>query len=248
MILKTLIVLLAGTLLLTACLDKPTDAVVQNPATKDIDSLPFQHRPDTISYTEVKSQIDKIRTGLARKNLSTDSLSTLFTDLLVSRIIPYWYGTSWSFEGHTTVPGQGTIACGYFVSTTLTDMGLNINRFKLAQQWPEDEALSLALNRPLLTVTDTTPEGIIIQLRDRLHDGVYFAGLDQSHVGYLLKWKGGLFFIHSNYYMSKGVEMERADKSPVFGAFRQIFVAPISTNEMLLKYWLDGTQLEIIVH
>jgi len=251
MVFNPLPALIPALLLIVSCRDQPPIAI-QNSTTGVTETLPFypgggKHPSDSLTYEEVKSDIRKTRAGLAQKNLPTDSLSSLFTGLLVDRIIPYWYGTPWSFEGHTTIPGEGTIACGYFVSTTLTDMGLNVNRFKLAQQWPEDEAMTLSLNKPLLIVTDTTPQGIITQLKNRLKDGVYFAGLDQSHVGYLLKWKDDLFFIHSNYYMAKGVEMERASESIIFGAFRRIFVAEISTNDMLLKRWVNGTEVKVII-
>ena len=46
----------------------------------------------------------------------------------------YWAGTPWSFNGTTRNPQRGSIACGYFVTNTLTDFGFVINRTYLAQQ------------------------------------------------------------------------------------------------------------------
>jgi hypothetical protein len=70
----------------------------------------------------------------AARNELLDSAGEYFTSALINDIIPHWYGTVWDFNGHTENPRKGTIACGYFVSTTLTDAGFEIDRYKMAQQ------------------------------------------------------------------------------------------------------------------
>jgi len=62
-----------------------------------------------------------------------DSVSHYFLNTLLNNIVPHWYGTTWAYEGHTNVPVQGEIACGYFVSTTLRHFGFKLNRYKMAQ-------------------------------------------------------------------------------------------------------------------
>src|SRR6478609_6492850 len=86
-----------------------------------------------VSYTSIKSNINTSRKQLSQSyKISTNKSETLnqirdkFTNHLVNDIIPEWYGTKWSFDGYTEVPKSGSIACGYFVSTTLRDMGMNI--------------------------------------------------------------------------------------------------------------------------
>ena len=95
------------------------------------------------SYTSTKAKSIQLRNQLNKEYISKapisvaiqDSiLSTIqaqFTDFLLNAIIPHWYGTPWDFNGHTSIPNQGEIACGYFVSTTLRDIGLKLNRFKM---------------------------------------------------------------------------------------------------------------------
>ena len=56
------------------------------------------------------------------------------SDALLTRVFPAWYGTEWDFNGVSQKPGEGQIACGYFVTTTLRDVGFNLQRVKLAQQ------------------------------------------------------------------------------------------------------------------
>ena len=58
-------------------------------------------------------------------------------NIAVNELFPYWYGTKWDFNGTTRVPGEGFIACGYFVTNTLTDMGFIIPRVKWAQSASE---------------------------------------------------------------------------------------------------------------
>ena len=70
----------------------------------------------------------------------------IFTLFLLNNIIPHWYGTKQDFCAYTETPKQGVIACGILVSTTLKDMGLNVNRYKLAQQSPTNEAKTIAIH------------------------------------------------------------------------------------------------------
>lgn len=52
---------------------------------------------------------------------------------LTTAVFPAWYGTPWDFNGISETPGEGLIACGYFVSTTLKQVGFNLNRYRVAQ-------------------------------------------------------------------------------------------------------------------
>ena len=147
------------------------------------------------SYPSLKQAILKTRSRTNRHYISEDSLSRLFTKLLVDKIIPHWLTTPWSFIGHTSIPRQGEIACGYFVSTTLRDVGVNLNRYKFAQQLPINEAKTISLGKPLLEIYNTNPASRIQALKDTLSEGIYFIGFDQSHVGYILKKDDELFVI-----------------------------------------------------
>lgn len=97
---------------------------------------------------------------------------------LLNRIIPYWQGTTWSFEGHTNTPQQGNIACGYFISTTLKYVGINVNRYKLAQQSPINEAKSLAKSTMVMEINENTVEESIWAINQMLTEGIYFKGFD----------------------------------------------------------------------
>jgi hypothetical protein len=120
---------------------------------------------------------------------------------LTDDTIPFWIGTKWTFEGRTEVPKEGSIACGYFVSTTLNHVGFKLNRFKLAQKSPEEETKTISTSMPVETFQNISVDDLKNYFIKNKKDGLYFIGLD-FHVGYILKENNNVFFIHSNYINS----------------------------------------------
>jgi hypothetical protein len=206
--------------------------------------LSFETDVDAASYATTKADIGQLRQGLGEKlrqgDISFDQIKVEFTNHLVNKIIPHWYGTPWSFEGHTAVPNQGEIACGYFISTTLRDMGLRLNRYKLAQQSPIDEAKIISCGANINSVVQESPEKAFEEIDRLTQEGLHFIGFDTGHVGYLLKRKGELFLIHSNYFSPGSVCMEPLKTSRVFNSFSTFHLVDISNNEVLIQRWLDN--------
>lgn len=200
----------------------------------------------TKTYVETKKAIIERKRLLKNATVTKDSLAIAFKQALVHEIFPFWEGTVWSFEGHTSVPKKGEIACGYFVSTTLKHIGVNVNRYKLAQQSPINEAKSLALNSKVINVEEGSLEENILKIKESIPEGIHFIGFDQSHVGYILKEKDELYIIHSNYMGNNGVEIERVENSIVFSSFERYHIVILSTNEAFLKSWIAGNELKII--
>ncbi|WP_196889922.1 hypothetical protein [Aureivirga sp. CE67] len=196
------------------------------------------------SYKTVKIEIRKERTSLKNQNL--DSISNQFQKVLLNRIFPFWEGTPWSFEGHTSVPNEGEIACGYFVSTTLRDLGLNLNRYKLAQLSPENESKNLAIETKVIEIEADDTQSKIDKIQKALPVGIHFIGFDTGHVGFILKEnESQLFLIHSNYLDGNGVGIENVWDSEVFDAFSKFYFVELSSNEKLLQYWVEGKEILI---
>ncbi len=206
-------------------------------------------------YTAVLDSIRVRKSNLRRRFESTnnDSIRTevlnqashMFEDVMIREVFPFWYGTPWDFNGYTNIPNKGKVACGYFVSTTLKHAGLNINRYKLAQQNPLNEARTLALNDSVRMFTATEASSTNLQLNLNLKQGLYFVGLD-SHVGFLWHNETGNYFIHSNYYGDSGVTIECVDDSQAFES-HNYHIAPLSTNMRFVKSWLLKTEIDVIV-
>ncbi|MFK7786602.1 MAG: hypothetical protein AB8B56_15890 [Crocinitomicaceae bacterium] len=180
----------------------------------------------------------KVKNGKRTANTGKD-----FEIYLLNDIIPHWYGTEWDFNGYTAIPNQGVIACGYFVSTTLLHMGIQVNRYKMAQQAGLYEAQTLALSEDNYR-TIRGIDSLEVVLKRDYTDGIYFVGLD-NHVGYLYIKNQIPYFIHSNYIEDK-VMIEKAFYSPAFESGIYV-IAEISTNEELLERWRRGQTVPVVL-
>ncbi|WP_130735575.1 hypothetical protein [Flavobacterium sp. J27] len=197
------------------------------------------------SYAEIKAKIELERSTLKNKTISKDSISEIFTRNLVDYVFPYWYGTKWSFEGHTSIPKNGEVACGYFVSTTLRDIGLAVNRYKLAQQLPVNEAYSLAVLDSVRVIKHKTSVDCQEELYRVLKEGIYFIGFDKSHVGFIFKKDNQLYIIDSNFFSGE-VQKEGIETSKVFHYFSTFYITPLSTNESLLEKWINKKEIKVV--
>ena len=215
----------------------------------NIEQFPAEHLinvPIDTPYTSVKVMIERKRNALRHTTISIDSISQIFTSLLVEKLIPHWLSTPWSFDGHTPVPGEGHIACVYFVSTTLQDMGFNLNRYLFAQQLPMHEAKTISPGDPLTEINSPSKEERIRQLNIQLKEGIYFIGFNLNHVGYIQKKKSQLLLIYSNFINAEGVVIKPVETSQVFSYYHRLYIAGISTNRKLMEMWLNGERISII--
>lgn len=204
------------------------------------------------SYKIEKQRIKEIRLNFKTTYLTLkdslnkenylDSISEVFTNLLLNKIVPHWYGTPWSFEGHTSIPNQGEIACGYFVSTTLSHMGLNVNRYHLARKGPLNEAKSLAIDTNFVLSFNSEALSIKNEFFTSFSNGLYFIGLD-SHVGYLYVLNDGAYFLHSNYIEDR-VMLEPIGLSEAFDSYNYCIVR-ITNNGLLMKSWILDTEIKV---
>jgi hypothetical protein len=217
----------------------------------DIDTCNTAWDSKYTSYQAYKTACQNLKVKLKTEYLATpDSLkegklldiSREWGNMMVKQGTPFWLGTPWTFEGHTAVPNEGTVACGYLVSTLLAHSGLNINRYYLAQQSAYNGAKTL-------NCTGETPKRYYLNNIyghiDTLPEGLYSVGL-AYHVGYLWKEKNESYFIHSNYILEEGVVIEQAECSDAFNTSNLFLIIPISGNLKLSRKWLFSEKVEVI--
>lgn len=188
---------------------------------------------------------DKLYFNALYKNKPTeaiDSASSYLNSKLINEIVPHWYGTPWDFNGHTNIPNDGEIACGYFVSTTLKHLGFNLNRYKMAQQAGLIEAQMLQDKSDLNIYSGLTFQTLKKKINSVYTDGIYFVGLD-NHVGYVLIKNKTLYFLHSSYCDDK-VVIELAETSACFASNIYVF-AEITTNKTLVANWINNKRLNV---
>lgn len=163
---------------------------------------------------------------------------------LDSTIWPAWYGTPWTFYGHTETPQRNSIACGYFVTTTLRDSGLQLKRVLLAQQASEVIIRNLTTEAHIQRYRGVEQQDFVRRVR-KLGEGLYVVGLD-NHVGFLrVKPDGSVSFIHSSYVWRAGVVQEPAQTSVALVSQYRV-VGKISADDALLKAWL--LQRPLVAH
>jgi hypothetical protein len=192
----------------------------------------------SVKQQEIKKQYDS---GNTRQK---DSLVKFARELIFTSIIndffSFWYGTDWSFYGCTQKPGEGSIACGYFVSTVLEDAGFNVPRVKWAQMASEPVILKMTdsfkrfRNKPVKEVETYIKKS---------GEGLYVVGLD-NHVGFIYYSGDTVRFVHSNYYEpSEGVTTQELDShNPLKNSTYRI-VGKILGDEMI-KAWILGKKIE----
>jgi hypothetical protein len=199
-----------------------------------------------LSYTRACSTLAVRRARLARRYANAPDrpraravLAEAETTLVhtVTRVLfPPWHGTPWDFNGTTEVPGQGMIACGYFVSTVLRDAGLRVQRIRLAQQSAEIIVRTLCRETHIKRFRDT-PLRTFVETIAAWGSGLYVVGLD-CHVGFLLCDSSGVRFVHSTYVGPSMVIDEPADSSVVLEWSRYRVVGALSRDPNVLDAWL----------
>lgn len=135
----------------------------------------------------------------------------------------YWMGTPWSFNGTSREPQKSTIACGYFVTNTLTDFGFDINRTYLAQQTSSVMIKKLCKNIKYFSSREDLEKYILSENKNQ----VYIVGLD-FHTGFITRDNKDTYFIHSNYIKNKGVVKELTQASQALNASKTFMIGTLN--------------------
>lgn len=196
------------------------------------------------AYTKLVEEIDLNRVVFSQKYTSSNTVQKdtiikeareYLVNTMATRLFPYWYGTKWDFNGMTRIPQKGKIACGYFVTNILTDVGFRIPRIKWAQSASEVFIKKLAKNnlKRFSNQSIDTVENYLINAGN----GLYLVGLD-AHTGFIYVHEKEVRFIHADYYEpEKGVVSEKLDShSPINDSSYRIF-GKLMSDEMMLQ-WL----------
>lgn len=190
---------------------------------------------DNTYYKAELDSIRDIRIGLKKAHAGKKILREAFIKQITQKIFPYWYGTKWDFNGTTQMPQEGSIACGYFVTTTLRDMGVPINRVKMAQCASEEMIRSLASKEHIHYISNTS----LSEFEKKIvgyGNGLYIIGLD-NHTGFIHINGNEHHFIHSTGWFPFKVVKDKISESSVLSKSNYRVVGKISDDESFLKKW-----------
>jgi hypothetical protein len=201
-----------------------------------------EEEPEPIlSYPKVKQVCEATRLRLAATRTEDSTIATAKSFLyrqLTQHIWPAWYGTDWDFNGISNTPGEGHIACGYFVSTTLKHAGFRLNRYRLAQQAASDICKALAPDMYRFSSLEDLEKHLQAQSGEQL----YVLGLDY-HVGFIQQKDSIYSFTHSSYYDPVQVTNEKFNASAALEYSSVYVLASLFEKDDLVKKWLSGSQV-----
>jgi hypothetical protein len=199
------------------------------------------------SYPEMQASLEVQQRELARRfgeaadEVSRNSLRTEAAILLRAAVAdslgPFWLGTSWDFNGTTQVPGEGMIACGYFVTTLLRDAGVDLARVRLAQASSETMIKELVAASSIRRFSDAPLSEFLAAVAE-WGEGLYIVGLD-CHTGFIVHEAEGTRFLHSSYLPPRMVLEEEAAGSGILGASRYRVLGKLTGDRGFLERWLD---------
>lgn len=211
----------------------------------DIESCRANYEKTKLTIQELKKDAYSVYVSLAsdRKKNFIEECSAKILSYLTNNIFPAWYGTKWSFNGNSIIPGKDSIACGFYVIQTLNDAGFNVPR-KMALQPSENIIKNLVDHSRIKKFSNRAPMNKIREWIQSQGHGLFLVGLDQ-HVGFIIYTNKTVTFCHSNYYDPPlAVEnKEIISRSPLTDSKYRV-MAKLLDEEMIEK-WIKGYKFEI---
>lgn len=204
----------------------------------------ISQKPDAATYSVLIDEIEYHRNKLAQqysdagsdqeRDVILQSSSDLLS-LIMPTMMKCWHGTPWDFNGMATTPGEGKIACGYFVSIIMKDAGFDVQRIQLAQQASQNILLTFLPKSALEIKVAANYSEYMDEIRHK-QDGIYIIGLDK-HVGFIVKTKDQLEFIHSGGEQDQVITEDQQHAASIRKS-RYRVIGNITKNKELLKKWL----------
>jgi hypothetical protein len=162
---------------------------------------------------------------------------------IIDKLFPCWMGTTWDFNGVSQQPGEGAIACGYFVSTVLRDAGYKVERAKLGQQASQIIIKTMTSDDHIKITSNSSMENMVQVFKNR-GDGLYIVGLDK-HAGFVTVKGDEMTFVHSSYYTPPlAVCAEPIQGKNPFANSKYRVIGKIP-DDASVKRWITGEKIEL---
>lgn len=209
-------------------------------------------QPDPKTYAVLTTDLERWRKDLAARHrkaktaaertaVEADARAVL--ELALPAMMRCWLGTPWDFNGTAKGPGQGKIACGYFVATVLKDGGFQVDRYQLAQQ-PSENILRSFLPKESCTLTTGKDYQAFASEVEKREPGVYIVGLD-THVAFLVVGSDGFRFIHSSGSQPWCVVDENRAEAGVLQRSNWRMLGNLTADPAVLKRWLKAEKIVV---
>jgi hypothetical protein len=190
---------------------------------------------------ELADRYSKAKTSAERQAVEHDARMVL--EEALPAMMRCWLGTPWDFHGTADGPGEGKIACGYFVATVLRDAGFKVDRYKLAQQ-PSGNILRTFLKKEDCVLTVGVEYNSFADSLSQVTPGIYVVGLD-THVAFLVVERDGFRFIHSSGSAPWCVVDEGRDDASVLQKSNWRMLGNFSGDAGVVQMWLKGGKIPV---
>ena len=209
-------------------------------------------KPDPVTYAVLISELERWRVDLAKrhaaaKNEAERKIVIQDTRVILEAVLPAmmrcWLGTPWDFNGTAAKPGEGRVACGYFVATVLKDAGFQLDRYRLAQQ-PSENILKSFLPKNSCALTIGQKYRDFAGKLEGSEPGIYLIGLD-THVAFLVVKADGFRMIHASGSRPWCVVDEARDEAHVLENSNWRMIGNLTKDERLLKRWLLKDEITV---
>jgi hypothetical protein len=185
--------------------------------------------------TNLQKNYSRLRERIVKttKKKSLEAIPSYLETCLRDSVFAYWYDTPWDFYGTTEEPRKGNIACGYFVTTTLKHLGLNIDRVFLAQQ-ASSVLIKEVCDEESIKVFSNSHYKNMKEYVQKYSGNIFIAGLD-NHVGFIVKEDSELYFVHSS-----GIQPFKVVKEKVDDAGLLVYSKYHMVGHLNFKNWAKG--------
>lgn len=243
-------------LCLVGCAESP--AVASVPAAAQVERAPG---PDAAAYEAALARIEGRRLALARRFKAAEDAAgramvraearAVALKAMREEILPAWLGMPWGLGANSTPlrPHQPdtVIACGYFVSSTLENLGIKLDtRFRFAQAPALHAQRSLAPAPRDLHVFFSVPGDVLASKIAGLGEGLYIIGLN-NHIGFVDVRGSEVRIVHASYTGAQVVTDEPLATAEVIANSRAAgyFVTPLLQDDRLVEHWLRGEAVSL---
>ncbi len=187
-------------------------------------------------YTEQAYKKTCNEIAISNRQLTPSNASQCLINNFSKQLLPFWLGTRWSFYGTTVVPGDGSIACGYFVTTVLQHLGVRLNRVALAQ-CASEQMIKTLCSKQNINYANGVGIGAFNEAILKCGNGLYIIGLD-NHTGFIWVQNKKAFFIHSSGRFPFGVVKEEVLNNTVLTKSYYKVFGKISADKQFMSLYL----------
>lgn len=209
-----------------------------------------QNQEPKLNYDTLLTRIQTQRAHLSKQYQSANSEErskiivrsrNYIKQMIVDTMFEAWKGTPYDYSGMTEKPGQGGIACGYFITTVLKHAGFDVERMALAQK--KSLYIAQTLSEEIHRYPNSSTGEFLKSMKEQ-PNGLYVLGLSQ-HAGFMIVRDSALVTCHAAYYPPLEVVQEKAGQSQAIQSSSYKVVGRLFTDA-LMKKWLNKTPIQTV--